>query len=100
MSDPAPGACEWQGDALLLRVYIQPRAGRDEIIGWHGGAIKVRITAPPVDGKANAHLIRFLAKAFGVPRTRVSLIGGETSRLKRLRIDGPVRLPQPIPPRP
>ncbi len=100
MSGPPPsGACVWQGEDLLLRVYVQPRAGRDEIVGWHGEALKVRITSPPVDGKANAHLIRFLAKAFGVPRARVGLVGGETGRQKRLRIESPERLPPPIPPR-
>ncbi len=98
MSDrPPAGACAWQGRDLLLRVVVQPRAGRDEIVGWHGEALKVRITAPPVDGKANAHLIRFLAKAFGVPRARIALVGGESGRRKRLRIESPKRLPPGIP---
>ena len=91
-------ACHrWEGDTLILEVRVQPRASRDEIVGLHGDALKIRITAPPVDGKANAHLTRFLAKAFGVPRARVTLLGGETGRSKRLRIEAPTRLPAAIP---
>ncbi len=85
---------QWQGEQLLLKVRVQPRASRDEIIGPHGEeALKVRITAPPVEGKANTHLIRFLARAFGVPRSRVTLLGGDSSRCKRLSIDSPRQLP-------
>jgi len=87
----------WEGDALVLNIRVQPRASRDEIVGPLGGSLKVRITAPPVDGKANAHLIKYLAKAFGVPRARVTLLGGESGRDKRLRIDAPARLPAGIP---
>ncbi len=87
----------WEGGALTLDVRVQPRASRDEIVGPHGGSLKIRITAPPVDGQANAHLIEYLAKAFGVPRARVTLLGGESSRDKRLRIDTPGRLPACIP---
>lgn len=88
------GFYRWEGERLLLSVRVQPRASRDEIVGPHGDeALKVRITAPPVDGKANAHLIRFLAKAFGVPRSRVTLLGGDSSRSKHLSIDSPTALP-------
>lgn len=88
------GWYHWQGHCLILSVRVQPRASRDEIVGPHGEeALKVRITAPPVEGKANDHLVRFLAKAFGVPRTQVALLGGDSSRNKRLRIDNPTRLP-------
>lgn len=88
------GYYQWQGEHLLLHVRVQPRASRDEIVGPHGEeALKVRITAPPVEGQANDHLIRFLAKAFGVPRARVQLLSGESSRTKHLRIDSPRALP-------
>ena len=87
---------QWLGDTLELKVRVQPRAGRDEIVGPLGGDLKVRIAAPPVDGEANARLIRFLARTFGVPRSRVSLIGGEKGRSKQLRIEAPTRLPEPI----
>jgi uncharacterized protein (TIGR00251 family) len=86
----------WQDEALLLRVRVQPRAKRDELIGPQSGHLKVRITAPPVDGKANDHLCRFLAKEFGVPQSRVELLAGDHTRLKRVRIFAPRKLPAPI----
>ncbi len=89
----------WDGDDLIVSIRIQPRASRDEIVGPYGDSLKVRITAPPVDGKANAHLIKYLAKAFGVPRAGVSLLSGDTGRDKRLRINAPTRLPEGIPSR-
>lgn len=84
----------WEGDDLLLTLRVQPRASRDEIVGPHGeDALKIRITAPPVDGKANAHLIKLLAKAFGVGRQSVQLVGGESGRDKQVRIQAPGRFP-------
>jgi len=56
------------------------------VVGPHGDAIRVRITAPPVEGKANDHLVRFLAKRFGVHRRDVTLLSGESGRDKRVRI--------------
>ena len=88
------GYYQWQGDRLLINIRVQPRASRDEIVGPHGeAALKIRITAPPVDGKANTHLIRFLAKAFGVSRSQINLVAGENSRSKRLSINSPKQLP-------
>lgn len=81
-------------------MHIQPRARQDEIVGPHGERLKIRITAPPVDGKANAHLIRFLAGCFGVPVDAVELLAGSSGREKRLRIHAPRRLPEAIPRRP
>lgn len=83
----------WQGDDLILSIRVQPRASRDEIIGPHGDALKVRITAPPVEGQANTHLVKFLAAAFGVARGNVELLAGDTGRNKRLRIRSPRLLP-------
>lgn len=83
----------WQGEDLLLTLRLQPRASRDEIAGPYGDALKVRITAPPVDGKANAHLLRFLAELFDVAPSSVELLSGETGRDKRVRIARPRRLP-------
>ncbi len=88
--------CFWNKQGLELKVRIQPRASRDEIVGQQEEELKIRITAPPVDGKANAHLIRFLAKQFGVSRSRVTLLSGEKGRSKRLRIEAPTRLPKAI----
>ena len=87
----------WESGDLILQVRVQPRAGRDQIGTPVGDRLKVRITAAPVDGKANAHLLRFLAKAFGVAPSAVLLEAGETGREKRLRIRAPRRLPAPIP---
>ena len=86
----------WQGQDLHLRVRVQPRASRDRIVGPHGGNLKVTITAPPVEGKANAHLIRFLAKSFRVPASRVVLESGAGGREKRLCIQSPKRVPNPL----
>ena len=69
-------------------VRVVPRASKSEIVGLHGGALKVRIAAPPVDGAANAELIKLLAKQFGVSRSEVEIIGGQTSKTKHIRIGG------------
>lgn len=87
---------QWDQKDLLLNVRVQPKARHDEIVGPYSNALKVRITAPPVDGIANSHLIRFLAKTFGVPISQVSLLSGKTGRDKRLRIQSPVILPAEI----
>lgn len=84
----------WDGDDLLLFLKVQPKASRDELAEPLGDALKVRITAPPVDGKANSHLIRFLAKTFGVAKSAVILESGDGSRNKRLRIRKPRQLPK------
>jgi uncharacterized protein (TIGR00251 family) len=94
--DASKPAWSWEGEDLLLRVRVQTRASKDEINGIQNNALKVRIKAAPVDGKANRELVRFLAKIFGVGKTRVMLISGETSRTKRLRIISPKKLPGDI----
>jgi uncharacterized protein (TIGR00251 family) len=80
------------GDAVVLSLHIQPGAKRTETAGLHGDALKIRLAAPPVDGKANDALIAFLAKTLGVPKARVELVSGQTSRAKRVRVLG-VRAP-------
>ncbi|MCB1737665.1 MAG: YggU family protein [Gammaproteobacteria bacterium] len=85
--------CRYDGEDLILDLHVQPKAGRDEFAGQHGDRLKLRITAPPVDGKANAHVIAFLAKACGVPRRDVVLEKGDSSRDKRVRIRAPRKLP-------
>ena len=81
------------GDALLLSLHVQPGARRTEVAGAHGDALKLRLAAPPVDGKANEELIRFPAEAFAVPLRNVTLLRGATSRAKTVRIDAPRRRP-------
>ena len=83
----------WQEDNLIIRCHLQPKAKTDDFCGLHGDSLKVRIKAPPVDGKANAYLIKFMAKAFGVSKNQVSIISGELSREKRVSICDPVGLP-------
>ena len=82
-------AVRWEGEQLLLALLIQPKASRDQFQGLHGDELKLAITAPPVDGQANAHLIKFLAKQFKVAKGQVSLLKGELGRHKLLAIDSP-----------
>ena len=93
----ADGYC-WEGTDLILRVRVQPRASRDQWVGLQDDRFRVRVTAPPVDGQANIHLRELLATLFGVARSQVTLLAGETSRDKRLRIAAPKRLPPGIEP--
>jgi uncharacterized protein (TIGR00251 family) len=72
----------------LLSVRVTPRSGRDEIIGWQDGELRVRLRAAPVDGKANAALLRLLAKRLRLPAANVELLSGATARVKRLRVRG------------
>jgi uncharacterized protein (TIGR00251 family) len=74
--------------ALVFQVHVNPRASRSEIAGEHNGALRVRIAAPPVDGAANEELVRLLARAFGVKRNAVEIVGGRASRTKQIRIAG------------
>lgn len=83
----------WDGEDLILDCHLQPRASKDEFAGLHGERMKIRLTAPPVEGKANAHLIAFLAAAFGVAKSQVSLESGELNRQKRVRVRAPRTLP-------
>ena len=85
-----------QLDGLVVRLYIQPKASRDQIIGLHGDEIKVAITAPPVDGQANTHLIKFNAKQFKVAKSNVIIEKGELGRHKQLRILNPQQIPEAI----
>lgn len=71
-----------------LRVRLQPRAKRSEVVGVREEALLVRVTAPPVDGKANAALCRLLAKQLGVPPTTVAVVRGSSARDKVVRVDG------------
>ncbi|NMG50205.1 YggU family protein [Azoarcus communis] len=74
--------------SLVLSLHIQPGAKRTGFAGLHGEAMKIRLAAPPVDGKANAALCAFLAEFCGVAKSAVVLVSGETSRTKRVRVVG------------
>ena len=71
-----------------LWVVVQPRASRTRAVGEHGGLLKIQLAAPPVDGEANAELVEFVARWLKVPRRQVTIASGETSRRKRLVIQG------------
>ena len=71
-----------------LAVRLQPRGRRDEVVGERAGAVVIRVTAPGVDGKANAALCAFVARAAGVAPSRVSVVRGQTSRDKIVRVAG------------
>jgi uncharacterized protein (TIGR00251 family) len=74
--------------AVVLRVHVSPGAGRSAVTGRHGDAVKVRVAAPPVDGRANAALVEFLAGEFGLKAADVTLVSGATARAKRFRLGG------------
>ena len=82
----------WDGGDLVLTLRVQPRASRDQLL-IDGQRLRVRITAPPVDGAANAHLLRFLAAEFGIAASRTSLVRGTAGRDKVVRVIEPKRLP-------
>ena len=88
------GCCAtWRGDDLLLDVRVQARASRNEIIGVENERLKIRTTATPTDGKANAAVVRLLADYFQVPKSRLRLISGVRARNKRFSLSGPVVVP-------
>ena len=83
----------WDGDSLKLNIKVQPRARENRVDGVHDDCLRLRLTAPPVDDKANTALVGWLADAFGVPRADVHIARGGTSRTKALEVRSPGRLP-------
>lgn len=75
-------------DGLTFSVYVQPRASKCAIVGVHQQALKIRLTAPPVEGAANKQCIEVLAKALGLPKSQLSILGGHSHRLKQIEISG------------
>jgi len=87
---------EWAArtpDGWLLSVHVQPGARRTEVAGMHGSALKIRVAAPPVGGKANAALEAFVAERLRVARSRVRVAKGELSREKRIAVSDPAADP-------
>ena len=76
------------GEAVRFEVHAKPRAKKSAVVGVHGDALDVSIAAPPVDGAANDELVRFLAKAIGVPKSAVAVVRGESSRNKLVEVQG------------
>lgn len=76
-----------------MNLHVQPKASKDEWAGLHGDRLKLRIKAAPIDGKANQHLIAYIAEEFGVSKSACKLITGESGREKRIAICSPKTLP-------
>jgi hypothetical protein len=75
-------------EGVEISLYIQPGASKTEIIGEHNGCLKIKIKAPPVDGKANAEVIEFLSDKLGIPKRQIEFLTGDKSREKKIRIKG------------
>jgi uncharacterized protein (TIGR00251 family) len=76
-----------KGD-VLLRLHVQPGAGRSAVVGRHGDALKVRVAAPPRDGRANDACVALIAETLGAKKADVELVSGQASRTKRVRVRG------------
>jgi uncharacterized protein (TIGR00251 family) len=87
-SDAWDGVVSAVGDGVVVNVHVQPRAGRTAIAGRHGDALRIRVKAPPVGGRANEEVAALLARALELPGRDVSLVAGATSRVKRFRLEG------------
>src|SRR5512136_1622407 len=77
-----------KGQGVILTVQVVPRAPRNEIVGIHGDALRIRLQAPPVEGAANAALIAFLAETLGVRQRQVEIVSGHTARRKTVLVSG------------
>ncbi|MBF0407231.1 MAG: YggU family protein [Candidatus Riflebacteria bacterium] len=84
---PLPCIKSFSG-GIILSVHVVPRSSKNEISELLGENCKIKIKAPPVDGKANKEIVEFLAKAFSVPKKAVIILGGESSKSKRIQING------------
>ena len=71
-------------NGIILKVFIQPRSSKNMISGQHGDALKIKLTAPPVDDAANEMCVQYLAKCLKIPKSSIEIISGHTSRTKRL----------------
>jgi uncharacterized protein len=77
-----------ESGSLIFNIRVVPRASRSEVVGEFDGGLKVRIAAPPVDGAANEEVVKVLAREFRCPRADVSILAGQTSKTKRVRVSG------------
>jgi uncharacterized protein (TIGR00251 family) len=90
---------EWyrrNGEVLTLTLHVQPGAKRTDVAGLHGEALKIRLAAPPIEGRANEALLKFIAEAFGVPQRQVELKQGGQSRHKVVAITGSKIAPESL----
>lgn len=79
-----PPYCHNHPQGLLLDVRVQPKSAQNAVVGVHDGALKIRLTAPPVEGKANKALVQFVGKWLRCPKSTLEIVSGQTSRTKRL----------------
>lgn len=86
----------WEKHTLYLNCHVQPGAKHNSLAGLHNERLKIRIMAPPVEGKANKLLISFLAKIFDTPKQRITLIQGSQGRSKKIKIENPGNLPEEL----
>jgi len=93
MKSPA----HWENDTLILDLHVQPRASRTAFAGEFDGRIKLRTTAPPVDGKANKEIIAFLSKQFRTAKSNIKLVRGDTGRDKQFSLTGVRQIPPDLP---
>jgi uncharacterized protein (TIGR00251 family) len=77
-----------EGEAASFRIHLQPKASREAIVGEVEGVLRLRVTAPPVDGRANEACLRLLAKALDLPVSRLQIAAGQQARIKTIRITG------------
>ena len=87
------GFFHWREDDLILQVRVQPRSSRDQVSGLLDDRLRIKITAPPVDGKANNHLVKYLSRQFKTPVSRISVLSGHSGRNKQLLISHPTVVP-------
>ena len=71
-------------NGIVFKVFVQPRSSKNKIVGVHGGALKIKVTAPPVEGAANKMCLKFLAKCLATPYCRLEIIAGQNSRTKQI----------------
>jgi len=88
VAEPLPAWLRPTAAGVSLLLHVQPGAKRTEVVGAHGDALKLRLAAPPVDGRANACLLDYLAATLGIPSRSLRLLSGETSRRKRVEANG------------
>ncbi len=85
-----------EGAAIILTLHVQPGAKHSEVAGLHGDALKIRLAAPPIEGRANEALLRFIAEQFAVPLRNVELLRGAQSRHKMVKVSGSTVSPEAL----
>lgn len=89
VAQKSPKYYYWKGNDLYILLYIKTGANQNKIVGKYGDRLKLQVAAPPIEGKANAELIRFIAKFFSMPQTQIRLISGLHGRNKLVQIKEP-----------